>query len=59
VLGGECSVTIAVLSAFRDRGIEPALLSMDGGVDLFTPATNPTGRSLTGWASTAGWTGRG
>jgi hypothetical protein len=27
---------------------------MDGGMDLFTPATNPTGRSLTGWASTAG-----
>ena len=43
VLGGECSVTIAVMSAFRDRGIEPALLYMDGGVDLFTPATNPTG----------------
>jgi arginase len=43
VLGGECSVTIAVLSAFVDKGIEPALLYMDGGVDLFTPATNPTG----------------
>jgi arginase family enzyme len=33
----------ARLAAFRDRGIEPALLSMDGGVDLFIPATNPTG----------------
>jgi arginase len=43
VLGGDCSITIAVLSAFRGRGIEPALLYMDGGVDLFTPATNPTG----------------
>jgi arginase len=43
VLGGECSVTIAVMSAFRDSGIEPASLYMDGGVDLFTPATNPTG----------------
>ena len=31
------------MAAFRDRGIEPALLYMDGGVDLFTPATNPTG----------------
>jgi arginase len=31
VLGGDCSVTLA------------ALLYMDGGVDLFTPATNPTG----------------
>jgi arginase len=43
VLGGECSVTIAVVAAFGDRGSEPALLYMDGGVDLFTPATNPTG----------------
>jgi arginase len=43
VLGGECSVTIAVMAAFLERGIEPALLYMDGGVDLFTPATNPTG----------------
>jgi arginase len=43
VLGGECSVTIAVVAAFGDTGIEPALLYMDGGVDLFTPATNPTG----------------
>jgi arginase family enzyme len=43
VLGGECSVTIAVMAALRARGLEPALLYMDGGVDLFTPATNPTG----------------
>jgi arginase len=43
VLGGECSVTIAVVAAFRGAEIEPALLYMDGGVDLFTPATNPTG----------------
>jgi arginase len=43
VLGGECSVTIAVVTAVVDRGIEPALLYMDGGVDLFTPVTNPTG----------------
>jgi arginase len=43
VLGGECSVTIAVVAAFQAAGVEPALLYMDGGVDLFTPATNPTG----------------
>jgi arginase len=43
VLGGECTVTIAVLSACLDHGVDPALLYMDGGVDLFTPATNPTG----------------
>jgi arginase len=43
VLGGECTLTIAVVAAFGDAGIEPALLYMDGGVDLFTPPTNPTG----------------
>jgi arginase family enzyme len=43
VLGGECSVTIAVVAAFGDTGVEPALVYMDGGMDLFTPATNPTG----------------
>jgi arginase len=43
VLGGECTVTIGVLSACLDHGVDPALLYMDGGVDLFTPATNPTG----------------
>jgi arginase len=43
VLGGECSVTIAVVAAFADQDADPALLYMDGGVDLFTPVTNPTG----------------
>jgi arginase len=43
VLGGECTVTVAVVAAFADAGIRPGLLYMDGGVDLFTPATNPTG----------------
>jgi arginase len=43
VLGGECSVTIAVAAAFLEQGADPALLYMDGGVDLLTPATNPTG----------------
>jgi hypothetical protein len=47
VLGGECNVTIAVMSAFLDRGMEPALLY---GAALHGwrrgpvhPATNPTG----------------
>jgi len=35
------------MAAFRDRGDEPALLYMDGGVDLFTLATNPTGKGET------------
>src|SRR5215211_4724535 len=56
VLGGDCSVTLAVLSAFRGRGIEPALLYMDGGVDLFTPATNHRDPRLHGRGAPAGRT---
>jgi arginase family enzyme len=48
----------ARLAAFRDRGIEPALLSMDGGVDLFIPATNPPGSS-TPWPWRTCWTSPG
>lgn len=57
MLGGECTATIAVMSAFRDRGAEPALVHMDGGVDLFTPATNPTG-ILDSMAVATCWTSR-
>ena len=32
-----------MLSGFLRAGEDPALLYLDGGVDLFTPATNPTG----------------
>jgi arginase len=43
VIGGECSVSIAVVAAALDSGLDPALLYFDGGPDLRTPADNPTG----------------
>jgi arginase len=43
VIGGECSVSIAVIAAALDSGLDPALLYFDGGPDLRTPADNPTG----------------
>lgn len=43
VIGGECSVSIAVVAAALDSGLEPALLYFDGGPDLRTPVDNPTG----------------
>jgi arginase len=43
VIGGECSVSIAVAAAALDSGLNPALLYFDGGPDLRTPKDNPTG----------------
>jgi arginase len=43
VLGGDCTIELGVISGFLRAGEDPALLYLDGGVDLFTPATNPTG----------------
>lgn len=43
VLGGDCTIELGVLSGFLRAGRDPALLYFDGGVDLYTPATNPTG----------------
>jgi arginase len=43
VVGGDCTVELGVLSGFLRAGGDPALLYFDGGVDLYTPATNPTG----------------
>jgi arginase len=43
VIGGDCTIELGVLSGFLRAGEDPALLYLDGGVDLFTPATNPTG----------------
>ena len=42
-LDGDCTIELGVLSGFLRAGEDPALLYLDGGVDLFTPATNPTG----------------
>jgi arginase len=43
VVGGDCTIELGVLSGFIRAGEDPALLYFDGGVDLFPPATNPTG----------------
>jgi arginase len=43
VLGGDCSITVGVVAGFLRAGADPALLYVDGGGDLFTPATYPTG----------------
>lgn len=43
VIGGECSVSIAVVAAALDGGLDPALLYFDGGPDLRTPVDNTTG----------------
>ncbi|WP_250038462.1 arginase family protein [Paractinoplanes maris] len=43
VLGGDCSITVGVMAGFAREGREPALLYMDGGPDLFTPATRANG----------------
>jgi arginase len=43
VVGGDCTVELGVISGFLRAGKDPALLYLDGGVDLYTPETNPTG----------------
>ncbi len=43
VIGGDCTITLGVISGFLHASVDPALLYFDGGVDLRTPATNPTG----------------
>lgn len=43
VIGGDCTIELGVLSGFLRAGEGPALLYLDGGVDLRTPETNPTG----------------
>lgn len=43
VVGGDCTITVgAVAGVLRDTD-DLALLYFDGGVDLYTPATNPDG----------------
>ncbi|MBO9555788.1 arginase family protein [Cellulomonas sp.] len=41
VLGGECTVTVAVLAAFADAGRDVGLVYVDGGQDLQLPADHP------------------
>lgn len=41
VVGGECTLTIAVVSAFAAGGRDTGLVYVDGGQDLQTPADHP------------------
>jgi arginase len=41
VLGGECTVLIGVLDAFVGRGVDVALVYVDGGQDLMIPVDHP------------------
>ncbi|SDT72187.1 arginase family protein [Jiangella sp. DSM 45060] len=41
VVGGECTLTIAVISAFAAAGQDVGLVYVDGGQDLQTPADHP------------------
>jgi arginase len=41
VIGGECTVTIGVLSALVERELDLGLVYVDGGQDLMTPAEHP------------------
>ncbi|GAB7051782.1 arginase family protein [Catenuloplanes indicus] len=43
VIGGDCSITVGVVAGFVRHGTPPALLYVDGGPDLFTPATRANG----------------
>lgn len=41
VIGGECTLTIALVSAALDAGHDVALIYFDGGQDLLSTAANP------------------
>ncbi|GEK19756.1 arginase family protein [Cellulomonas xylanilytica] len=41
VLGGECTVTLAVLAAAADAGLDLGLVYVDGGQDLQLPGDHP------------------
>jgi arginase len=43
VIGGDCSITVGVVAGFVRHGVRPALLYVDGGPDLYTPATRANG----------------
>jgi arginase len=43
IVGGECTLTIAVVSAAVEAGHEIGLVYFDGGPDLRTPVDNPVG----------------
>jgi arginase len=44
VIGGDCTITLGVISGFLRAGIDPALFYVDGGLDIGTPETYAPGR---------------
>jgi arginase len=43
VVGGDCTITVGVVAGMLRAGFDPSLLYVDGGVDLYVPATQPAG----------------
>jgi arginase len=43
VMGGDCTITVGVVSGMLRAGLDPSLLYVDGGVDLYVPGTQPGG----------------
>lgn len=43
LIGGDCSITVGVVAGMLRAGLEPSLLYVDGGVDLYVPGTQPAG----------------
>ncbi len=43
VVGGDCTITVGVVAGMLRAGIHPSLLYIDGGVDLYLPATRRAG----------------
>jgi arginase len=43
VIGGDCTITVGVVAGMLRGGLDPTLLYVDGGVDLYVPATQPGG----------------
>lgn len=43
VVGGDCTITVGVVAGMIRAGLDPSLLYVDGGVDLYVPSTQPAG----------------
>ncbi len=43
VVGGDCTITVGVVAGMLRAGLDPSLLYVDGGVDLYVPETQPAG----------------
>jgi arginase len=43
VVGGDCTITVGVVAGLRRAGLDPSLLYVDGGVDLYVPEAQPAG----------------